>query len=389
LTIQKLSNNRPLPTRKKGLPGHAKGGRKSASALILILYEYLHPPHTLEKCDNYSHKGLNKAPESGTIASANKLQYQTEGLNLMSNNSINLGKMQEKHEKTMLLAASYYRIGDKRKALRTLECGTYLGFAEIPGEGMRLVEANFCDGRLCPTCNWRRSLRIYSTTSQIMDCLDRTYGKKIKYLFLTLTVKNIPGDKLSETIDTMADAYKRMTNNRAWKRRVKGAMRTLEVTVNHETQEYHPHYHLILVVDGKYATKNDETYWTHADWQHAWQQAARLDYKPDVSIERVKGRRKGIAEISKYVAKDADYILPDNETETDRIVTDLDKHLYKRRLISYTGLMREARISLGIGDPERAPLTDEVRGDIANAIQRYHWSAGLGCYVPGPPKDER
>lgn len=302
----------------------------------------------------------------------------------MNNNSINLSKMQAKHEQTMLLAASYSRLSEDIKARKTLECGTYLGFAKIPGEeGIKLVEANFCRGRLCPTCNWRRSLRIYSTTSRIMDCLDKLYGRKIKYLFLTLTVQNVPGDKLSKTIDVMAEAYHRMSNNKAWKRRVKGTMRTLEITINHETKEYHPHYHLILAVDQNYATKNDETYWTHADWQAAWKQAARLDYDPQVSIERVRGRKKGIAEISKYMAKDADYLLPGDDAETDRIVADLDKHLYKRRLISYTGMMREARISLGIGDPERAPLTDEVRGDIADAIKRYSWSAGLGCYVPG------
>lgn len=300
----------------------------------------------------------------------------------MTNDNTTIAKLQGKHERTMLLAASYERLGDKRRAERTLNCGTYLGFADVDGEVM-LVQANFCEGRLCPTCNWRRSLRIYSTTSQIMDCLDRTYGRRIKYLFLTLTVKNVPADKLSQTIDIMADAYHRLANNRAWKRRVKGTMRTLEITINHETKEYHPHYHLILVVDGKYATKGDTTYWTHADWQAAWQQAARLDYQPQVSIERVRGRKKGIAEISKYMAKDTDYILSDNPQETDRIVADLTQHLHKRRLISYTGLMREARISLGIGDPERGPLTDEVRGDIASAIRHYHWSAGLGCYVPG------
>ena len=314
-------------------------------------------------------------------------QSQTEGLVIMANNIIDLAKLQEKHERTILLSASYERLCDKRRAQRTLDCGTYLGFAEIDG-GVRLVQANFCGGRLCPTCNWRRSLRIYSTTSRIMDCLDVTYGKGIKYLFLTLTVKNVPGDKLSATIDAMAEAYHRMANNKAWKRRVKGAMRTLEITINHETAEYHPHYHLILVVDGKYATKSDETYWTHADWQAAWKQAARLDYDPQVSIERVKGRKKGIAEISKYMAKDADYILPNDPETTDRVVADLTNHMHKRRLISYTGLMREARISLGIGDPERMPLTDEVRADIASAIRHYHWSAGLGCYVPGRNSEE-
>ena len=301
----------------------------------------------------------------------------------MSNHNTQLSKYQEKHKRALLLVESYRRLGMDRLADRTEECGTYLGFAET-GEGVKLVQANFCDGRLCPTCLWRRSLRIYGTTSNIMDHLDQTRGEEIKYLFLTLTVRNVPGDKLGSTIDTMAEAYHRLTSNKAWMRRVKGAMRTLEITCNHETGEYHPHYHLILVVDRSYATKADKTYWKQEDWQRAWQQAARLDYTPQVSISAVKGRRKGIAEVSKYCAKDADVILPNQPEETDRIVQDLTSALHKRRLISYTGLMRRARLELGIKDPETAPLVDDIRGDIASAIIHYHWSAGLGRYVPGP-----
>lgn len=301
----------------------------------------------------------------------------------MSNISTQITKMQAKHKQALLLAESYKRLHYEDKAIQTEECGTYLGFAEA-GEGVHLVQANFCKGRLCPTCNWRRSLRIYGTTSAILDHIDSTQGKEIKYLFLTLTVKNCPGNKLAETIDTMAEAYHRLTSNKAWGRRVMGAMRTLEITCNHETGDYHPHYHLILAVPRSYAKKGDKLYWTHEDWQEAWKQAARLDYTPQVSIAAVKGRRRGIAEVSKYCAKDTDYILPNNPEETDRIVEDLTEALYKRQLISYTGILSKARRELRIKDPETAPLTDDIRGDVASAIMHYHWSAGLGCYVPGP-----
>ena len=244
---------------------------------------------------------------------------------------------------------------------------------------------------MCPACNWRRSLKIYGATSQILDHLDKQYGKSIKYLFLTLTVKNVPMSDLGKAIDGMAEAFKRLTNNRAWKNRVKGAMRTLEVTINHETQEAHPHYHLILAVDRSYATKGDETYWTHADWQAAWQKSARLDYAPNVSIERVKGRESGIAEVSKYMAKDSDYLVDsmqahmgteEAEALTDWLVGNLLTQLHGRRLISYTGILRDAQRALKL-DPENGPLTDSIRGDVAAAIKHYHWSAGLGRYTPG------
>lgn len=304
-----------------------------------------------------------------------------------------LTKLQDKKNRGYLLAASYARLGDLNRAQLVADCGTYIGIADT-GEGTAIVEANFCKQRLCPACSWRRSVKIYGATSRILDYIDATQGDTVKYLFLTLTVRNVPLPRLSETIDHMAAAFKRMTNNKAWQRRIKGCMRTLEVTINPETHEAHPHYHLILAVPRSYATKGDKLYWTHADWQAQWQQAARLDYAPQVSIERVKGRKAGIAEVSKYMAKDTDYLIDSQtakmgteeaEALTDYLVSQLTEQLKGRRLISYTGLLRKAQQALRIKDPETGPLVDEIRGDVASAIRHYHWSAGLGRYVPGNP----
>lgn len=297
--------------------------------------------------------------------------------------------------KGLILAASYQRLGQPDRAQLVLDCGTYVGIAEIEGRA-KIVEANFCKQRLCPACAWRRSLKIYGATSQILNYLDATKGKEIKYLFLTLTVKNVRLPDLGQAIDDMATAFNRLRNNKAWKRRVLGAMRTLEVTINHDTNMAHPHYHLILAVRRSYATKGDDTYWTHEDWQRAWQTAARLDYTPQVSIERVKGREAGTAEMAKYLAKAEDYLVDATEAQmgteeaealTDWLVSNLSTQLHGRRLVSYTGILREAQRALKLSDPEDGPLTDTIRGDIAQAIKRYHWSAGLGRYAPGLPKE--
>jgi len=308
-----------------------------------------------------------------------------------------LKKLQEKKNRGYLLAASYARLGDLDRAQLVADCGTYIGIQDT-GEGAAIVEANFCKQRLCPSCSWRRSIKIYGATSRILDYIDATECKAVKYLFLTLTVRNVPLPRLSQTIDQMSEAYNRLRNNRAWKRRVLGAMRTLEVTINPETHEAHPHYHLILAVPRSYATKGDKLYWTHADWQRAWQQAARLDYAPQVSIERVRGRKAGVAEVSKYMAKDTDYLIDSQQAQmgteeaealTDYLVSQLTQHLKGRQLVSYTGLLRKAQQALRIKNPEESTLTDEIRGDVTSAIKHYHWSAGLGRYVPGLPTERR
>lgn len=308
-----------------------------------------------------------------------------------------LKKLQEKKNRGYLLAASYARLGDLDRAQLVADCGTYIGIQDT-GEGAAIVEANFCKQRLCPSCSWRRSIKIYGATSRILDYIDQAQGGAVKYLFLTLTVRNVPLPRLSQTIDQMSEAYNRLRNNRAWKRRVLGAMRTLEVTINPETHEAHPHYHLILAVPRSYATKGDKLYWTHADWQRAWQQAARLDYAPQVSIERVRGRKAGVAEVSKYMAKDTDYLIDSQQAQmgteeaealTDYLVSQLTQHLKGRQLVSYTGLLRQAQQALRIKNPEESTLTDEIRGDVTSAIKHYHWSAGLGRYVPGLPTERR
>lgn len=305
----------------------------------------------------------------------------------MSQDIINIGKLQAKKVLGLKLAESFRRLGEEARAIRVEQCGTFLEFSETAGGKKVLTAANFCRERLCPACSWVRSCRIYATTSRILDHIDLT-DKDHKYLFLTLTVANCPAEKLGETLTMMADAYKRMTNNRAWKRRIMGAMRTTEITVNHENDTYHPHYHLILMVPKDYGKKGDKLYLKQDEWADLWRLSARLDYSPHVWIEAVKGgREKGIMEVSKYLAKDSQYILPEDPARTDEVVSVLQEHLAGRQLVSYSGALRKAQRLLRLEDPEAGDLTDSdtIRGDIVTAIRKFHWNAGLSRYVPGLP----
>lgn len=295
--------------------------------------------------------------------------------------TINLGKAARKRGAALLLAAAWRRLGDIDRAIRIEQCGTWLEVSTMP-DGDHITAANFCRERLCPLCTWRRSARIFAATSQIMDYIDRTDNDH-KYLFLTLTVRNVSGAALPATLDAMQQGWHRMQINRAYKRRVRGAMRTLEITRNPDDGTYHPHYHIILVVPANYARRSSGLYWDHAAWQRAWAQAARLPYDPMVSIEAVKGgKRRGIEEMAHYLAKDTEYIIPEDTTATDSIVATLHEALSGRRLIAYSGIMLQAQRALRIRDPESGDLTDDVRGDIALCVRRYRWHAGLGSYIP-------
>ena len=55
-------------------------------------------------------------------------------------------------------------------------------------------------------CSWRRSLKIFGQVSQVMNkALD---NEEYRFLFLTLTCKNVYGEDLSNQIDNLFYAFK-------------------------------------------------------------------------------------------------------------------------------------------------------------------------------------
>ena len=91
------------------------------------------------------------------------------------------------------------------------ECGDTLVFMRNEEGEKRLHGANFARNRLCPMCNWRRSLKMYSQVSQITDKILTT--RKSRFIFVTLTVKNPDAEHLTETLDLMNKGFSYITSN--------------------------------------------------------------------------------------------------------------------------------------------------------------------------------
>lgn len=298
----------------------------------------------------------------------------------------------EKKTKTLLLAESYKRLGMK-KAYRVLDCGSFLEFKRFISSGeFRLNGANFCKVRLCPMCSWRRELKIFAQTSKVMD--KALEMREYRFIFLTLTCKNVEGAELSSTLDTLFHAFKKLSERKIFKNAVKGWFRALEVTHNlDETSEfydtYHPHFHIILMVNKRYF-KDTELYITQEKWTSLWQESLKVDYPPVVDIRAFKtGTKKqvskSLAETAKYTVKDNDYILEDNEEMTDSAVMVLDEALTNRRLVAYGGELKRIHKELNLDDAEDGDLIntgadEELREDIDFVIEHYQWHIGLHQY---------
>jgi plasmid rolling circle replication initiator protein Rep len=297
----------------------------------------------------------------------------------------------ENKEKTMSLAESYKRLGMK-KSYRVAECGTYLEFKKFPSNEKKLAKANFCKVRLCPMCSWRRSRKIYGQVSQVMDYALK--DKEYRFLFLTLTCKNVDGERLSETIDNLFHAYKKMSERKQFKKSVKGWFRGLEVTHNldeasKDYDTYHPHFHVILMVNKSYFNDRKQ-YIKQEDWTNLWKDCLGVDYTPIVNVKAFKTANKAqtsksVAESAKYTVKDNDYLITDNEELTDNAVMILDSALAGRRLIAFGGELRKIHRLLNLDDAENGDLihtdNEELREDLNYVIERYQWHIGYHQYI--------
>lgn len=274
------------------------------------------------------------------------------------------------------LAAVYAYMDLMERMKRVYDCGSYLEF-RVTSEKSKLQRANFCKDRLCPMCNWRRSLKIFSQVSSIMDELGDSY----EYLFLTLTVKNCSADKLSDTVQALYDGWRYLYNkNKEFKTVIFGTFRTLEVTRNKDNGTFHPHLHCILAVKKSYFQKG---YISQKRWSELWRAACKLEYDPVVFIEKVRNTGTGISgavcEVAKYSVKGSDFLTLDFERSAEYVSAFLSS-LASRRLCGFTGVFTKARQKLHLDDVEDGDLThvetDSIREDLACMIVKYSWKSG-------------
>lgn len=288
-------------------------------------------------------------------------------------------KFQPKKESSLLLSEVYRQLDLDSRAFRVFGCGSYLEY-HVTEQEKKLHTANFCRDRLCPMCNWRRSLKIFSQVSQVMDELER---QGYQFLFLTLTVKNCSASDLPGTVQMLFEGWRKLYHKKSvFKNVIQGTFRSLEVTRNSKTGFFHPHLHVILVVRSDYFAGRN--YITQAEWGGLWRSCCDLDYDPIIYIRKIKPGSKGlpgaVAEVSKYAVKATDFLKGSMEDMADYVSAFLSA-LTGRRLCSFTGCFDKVRKQLAFDDVENGDLVhveaDGLRGDLAYVIVRYGWRSGM------------
>lgn len=293
----------------------------------------------------------------------------------------------ERRVKTVRLSRLYGLAGYPDYELRAGTCATWIQFGVMADGEKRLSAANFCQLRLCPMCISRRARKAAVKLSQVLDQVESQHGAM--FLFLTLTIKNVPGYELGAAISQLTTAWHKLVRHRDVEAAVKGWFRTIEIT--RKGKGYHPHIHAILAVTPEYFARKSGLYIPHDEWVRRWRLALKADYDPSVRIQMAKAKGEisgGLAaalEAAKYAVKDEDYIdkrLKDKEAAA--IVRDYTEALHRRRLTAYGGWLKEAAKEMdaeNLEDGDLVHVEDTIREDVAELIETYNWHFGAGDYI--------
>lgn len=272
-----------------------------------------------------------------------------------------------------------------RKAERVKECADILQFTRNEEGRLKLQQTWFCGSRLCPICNWRKSLKHSNQVIQIVNEAVKKYPKG-RFLFWTLTTKNVfTGKELNAEISKMNGAFNRMLDYKKVKKNMLGYLKATEVTVNSKDGSYNQHLHVLVFVKSSYFNSNDN-YISQEELTDFWQKALKIDYTPIVNIKAVKPKvtekEKGVIgavyETAKYPVKSIDYLTNNHEENLQR-VDDLEVGLKRKRLISFGGIFKEIRKELQLEDVETGDLIktsseeDEELTTGQMIVARWNW----------------
>jgi len=308
-------------------------------------------------------------------------------------------KWRERKRQSLAIAKAYSFIDELKKyAHKIADCGSYLKFSACShGHYKRLLYAIFCHCRLCILCQWRKSLVIYHQLFGLIHAHRKQYKSDIP-LLLTLTVPNVSGDELKICLDNMQHAFRKLSNRNPFKRATRSWFRSLEITYNAKRKDYHPHYHVLLLVPENYFKRNRGLYIDQSDWLRMWQEATGIPKITQVDIRRVKKRKEGVietitAEVAKYATKPSSYVKKQARGEymaDKQVVETLHDALKGRRLVAFGGFFVKLRKELKLKDIEQSNLVNISEEQqpctcpICESTLReelYRWHTGVRDYV--------
>jgi plasmid rolling circle replication initiator protein Rep len=275
----------------------------------------------------------------------------------------------------LMAAASTREVGRKiANCARTLDL-----LMEKPPDGdlyAHLMQANCCRQRVCPWCEWRRSLRWQRRVYEGLEAL-AVEKPTHRPVLLTLTQKTCEIGELGDRIDEIHKSVNRLTKRKffptdLWFRKTEvtfpprfgratdAARKDKEEPSSDDIlggRVAHAHVHMLLM--------NPPSYWGRdyvksLTWTQEWMTAAKLDYCPVVDVRAItpsaSSRLAGnvnlaaALEVGKYLTKSSDFHYLGGD------LPEVHYQLRCHRMIGVSAAMRKYIPDAEITDQE---MTDE------------------------------
>ena len=279
----------------------------------------------------------------------------------MTNNSIKKEEKQDflkfnnKKKKKNLKLADVIKDKVGETTLTAIQnCSYFMKFyANVTLEKRKLMMANSCNNRFCPMCAYRKARKDGLKHMIMMKKLK--IDKKYSFIFLTLTAPSVTGENLRKEVIDYAAAFQKLAKLKEFQNMNVGYIRKLEITYNSKKDTYHPHYHVLICVDKNYF--KDKKYIKQSKWLEMWQLAKRDNNISVVDVRRVKDSEEDnvYLEISKYTAKDSDYI---NNKKTFDVFYDA---LKGRQVITYNKIFKDLAKKYDTGELDYLKEIDETK----------------------------
>lgn len=273
------------------------------------------------------------------------------------------------------LVKRYREAGDPKKAKRCEECGTFLEFCEYQRKetserNKSLKSANLCKVKWCPTCAMNKERKLLNELKSILKQIEAS--RPVKYIFLTLTVRNPPLTELNSTLKAMNKAFKLLTKSEEFSSSVLGYIRALEALGgNTQEGEGHPHFHCLLVVKPSYFK---DKYISQARWSELWRRSLKVDYTPVVDVRRIRQKSAEWSDIDSALCETLKYLAKPQDIQrlSQADFEELDRQMRNAKQYTRGGLLKDI-----------APLKDDgFNPEEWELIGRefYRWLKAEGRY---------
>lgn len=282
------------------------------------------------------------------------------------------------------ISAAFARGGRDNLAAKVGGCSPYMRMSQRERGGRWSAFTVSCKVRECPMCDHRAAAKRGRLLSDAVSKVQAAHPA-MRWIFLTLTVKNVPLRDLRMTVLGLNASWKRLMELRDVGRCLIGWSRAVEVTRGQDGLA-HPHIHALLGVSSTYF--KGDNYLSQEAWAALWKQSARLDYEPLVHVQALKKPSvdegsKGLASGIHEVTKAAGYSVKASQLQLDDAwLCELHEQQSKLHFFSAGGELKAALKSLNDSDDEDEIGDDQEPlncNDIHKSLM-FHWRSNYAQY---------